>query len=212
MQGLRKAIFFMLVNFLSSATLAEGIEIHESDTFDFNGCQLYDLAPGINVLSGTATSQDTNDGFRFVVPAGYTAKVNVEYQISQSEGTALVWELQSLLTAESCEPIHENSFLQDLGVDLLASEILQYPADFKTPSPWDFTPVQGIELGEGVYTLYNNWSFGLVDKALFEYTFSIEVVGNESATAGGIGPIFLLLVTALFSLLIFNRRTGGRAN
>lgn len=166
---------FLSIDAISSSSWDEEI------VGDFNAGQLFTLAEGDNWFIGNqAWSDDPIDGFRFIVPNGYRASIEITYSylnLGVSEGTAWVWELYSLAVAASCTPdvSWAYSCLAPEGSSLITSEILQTPEDYMTPSGWDYLPIDGYILNAGVYQLADNFGFTDNQNSVLSYSFNLSV-------------------------------------
>lgn len=148
---------------------------------DFNTGQLFMLTEGDNWFIGTqAWANDAIDGFRFTVPEGYQATIDVDYEylnLGEAEGTAWIWELFSLAVAESCTPVSfEYECYRPTGSEHITSEILQTPENYQSPSEWNFVPINGYTLDAGTYQLTDNFGFTDNQNSVLSYTFNLNVV------------------------------------
>lgn len=171
-------LFFSLLlstNVLSSSLWDEGA------LGDFNAGQLFTLTEGDNLFVGTqAWSDDPIDGFRFIIPDGYSSSIDIIYEylnLGESEGTAWVWELHSLAVAESCTPDESWAYscLAPEGSQHITSEIVQTPEDYMNPSEWDHVPIDGYILNAGIYQLADNFGFTDNQNSVLSYTFNLNV-------------------------------------
>lgn len=160
---------------ISSATWDEG------SLGDFNAGQLFTLTEGDNWFIGTqGWEDDPFDGFRFIVPDGYRATIDVAYQylnLGESEGAAYVWELYTLAVDEACTPvISEYECLYFEGGVHITSEIFQTPLDYIIPGEWEFAPIDGYVLEAGAYQLADNFRFTDNPNVILSYTFNLNTV------------------------------------
>ncbi len=164
------------VSHQSSSTWDEGI------VGDFNAGQLFTLTEGGNWFIGSqAWAVDPVDGFRFTVPNGYRATIDITYRylnLGDAEGTAWIWDLFSLAVEESCIPDASRPYscFAPAGSALITRKILQTPGDFITPGDWDYVPIDGYMLNAATYQLADNLAFTNSQDSVLSYSFSLHVV------------------------------------
>lgn len=194
---------------LLSANAISSASWDEAVVGDFNAGQLFTLTEGDNRFIGQqAWSDDPVDGFRFIIPDGYRASIDITYEylnLGEAEGTAWVWELYSLAVPEACIPDESWAYscLAPGGSELITSEILQTPDDYVTPSVWDYAPIDGHRLGAGTYQLADNYGFTDNQNSVLSYSF------NLSVTAVPVPASVWLFISGMLGLVGISRRNNA---
>jgi hypothetical protein len=141
---------------------------------------------------------DAGDGFRFVVPTGETARIQLSGVIvglQPGENAARVWELYQ----------HNDSCGPHCDVQLSNNIVESTPGWLSPPNsplPASFT---GVLLGPGEYWVYDNYGYfdpGVSDSTYTNWTAQIDVAPVPLPAAA------LLFVSALGGLGVVRRRAA----
>ena len=192
-------LFFSLLTVTAELAFSSTITT-EDIVGDFHGGQLFTLNAGENIFNGSQLwGADPVDGFRFVVEEGYTASINIDYTISglsDSGALSWVWELQRLPEEAICAPVRTpHDCVLSAQNSLLASEIFADPKGFPYPDKWDYTPIQGYRVDDGVYAIFDNYGFSQDGGGLFTYSINVNVSEVPLPGAGFLYGFALIMLS-----------------
>jgi len=214
---MRPTIILLTAICAATAALSANADMTvDEQTFgDFNAGQVFSLDPGDNLFIGSHgfTGSDPFDGFRFVVPNGYSTTIHFDYSfpgLPSTDSMAWVWTLSSLPDATPCTPTtwaYECALPTDST--LLAGQIFQTPADYVPyPSGWTLPPLQGLSVGPGVYLLTDNNGFSDTQAADASFAYTIDLA-TRPVPAPATGWLFAVALAVTIS--VRGRNQGQRS-